>query len=413
MKSLSLLLLIFFTSTSAFLSVLIYNITGSSFAFSFPAINDAMLLILGLLSVINLKIKYNGRIYFSIISVLIALLFLDFLLLTGADFSSKLFSLRRIISLIAALVIGLNLFQQGFTLKRYFNLHYSIFFMVALFGLVEYFLNSSFWDQIIKLPEYWKAEGDIFAATKGTVEASGKFYSYDLYPFIGQKVRRMVSFYTEAKPLASYCIFLFPFIYFIESGLKRNILLLLVIVVGVLTFSKGFVLVVLLCYSQVFIKINPSFFWYTFIVFLGFGATIYYLGIGIGPLSHLNGLYSGFLVFLNGKFLGAGLGTSGNYSSELLESLGGGESGYGALMAQVGIGALLFQFYLYVVSKKIYKYYKQTNSLVYYATFICLFGWYINFLYSEAALGFRGNIFVFLTIGLVLSLRRIGSYPTN
>ncbi|WP_258102668.1 hypothetical protein [Marinoscillum sp. MHG1-6] len=288
-------------------------------------------------------------------------------------------------------------------MSEYLKWHYILFIPIAVFGLFEYLIDITFWDDLMHLPRYWQDKGDLFAAGKLSVESSGKFYSYDLYPLIGDKTRRIVSFYAETKPLASYCIYLIPFAYFSRQSAVKFFVCPLLLIVGVLTYSKGFIIVFFMCLFHNFIPKRAYFILLILIPFFVFGAIIYYLGIGIGPLSHISGLYSGLLIILKGNIFGLGLGATGNYSSPLLESLGGGESGFGSMMGQIGIIAFIFYLFLYKVAKSILNRYQKTELKQYYVVYIGFVGWVVNFLYSEAAMGFRGNVFVFLTIGLLLS----------
>lgn len=401
MKKIVLILFIFITHTSSFMSLMIYNLTNNPRSSSITAFNDLTLFFLGLLSLVNLNIKYYKLNYLIISILLLLLLIVNLLIWSNADFFFRLLAFRKLVAILVSFFIGYNLFEYGFPIDKYLKYHCLIFIPIAFFGFIEYFLPLSFWDHTLKLPQFWEEKGELF--TKHSVATSGKFISYDLYPIIGRKTRRIVSFYTETKPLSSYCIFLFPFVYFVKTFYLRKMILPLILIVGILTYSKGFILIVLLCWSAKIIHLRPSYIYIVFLVFFMLGVLVHRLGIGFGPLSHVEGLYTGFQILFSGELFGVGLGATGNYTSQLVESLGGGESGLGALVGQIGIGALVFFFIVYFLMNKVYKLSVSLNDCIYYAMFVCIFGWMINFFYSEASLGFRGNIFVFFSAGMIIN----------
>ena len=403
LKYVFLALFIISTHLSSFISISLYKLTKSPVFFQLPLVNDLLLITLAFLSILNGRVSILSKKAFLLLILIIGFLFIDFMLVSNADFFFKALALRKILSLFIALMVGLNYFDNV-DIKKYLRFHHIIFLPVFLFGIFEYSIDTAFWDNVMELPKFWRDKGDIFEGRKDTVETSGKFYSYDLYFLIQRKVRRIVSFYAETKPLASYCMFLYPFVFFSSKNQKRFLFLFMILLVGLLTYSKGFILVVLVCFLQLFVKLKPGILWVMLLIFFFLGSLVNRYGIGFGPLSHLNGLYTGAMVVVNGNPIGVGLGSSGNYVSELQESLGGGESGLGAMFSQIGIIALIFYYFLYLLASQLYRKYLASSDVIYYAAFVCLVGWCGNFLYSEAALGFRGNIFVFLTIGLILSI---------
>jgi hypothetical protein len=275
--------------------------------------------------------------------------------------------------------------------------------VVLAFGLYDYFfIDFDFWNNIIKLPEYWNGGNYTFGVPKLKVE-NASFVSYDLVTFLGSKVvRRMVSGFTDPTNFASFLIFIHIFF----SEYKRcKIIKVLILICAVLTMSKAAILdiFVILPMIKLFRKIFPKI-PYSMLFLLWF-AGFYFVallfvssGLSLGPFSHIAGFYSGVNAMIGGKIFGNGIGRGGNFSDETAPvDAGGSESGLGGMLAQTGLGAIVFILFFYMIIKILEKDEQSNRSAI-----LMIFAWTFIFVFSESSFGTSGNILFWVYPGIAL-----------
>lgn len=278
---------------------------------------------------------------------------------------------------------------------------YFCFIFVVACGFMEYLAPDSLWDNLIKIPEYWRAiEVDPFGAT--SVALSGRFYSWDLLGTFGRPIRRMVSLYAEPTTLAAFFTFIFCISYLRFNRWFR----VLVFCIGVLTLSKFFVISVVLIASikRIADRLPKHFILICFAVCTAASAAVLSLEIKSGALAHLNGLVDLFTLVQDHKILGFGLGAAGNYAGDSSGSDDiGAESGVGNVAAQLGVGIIVYLWFLNRLFNERLQSWKDRRDP---QDMICLMlvsSWTIAFFMSASSLGLSGNAFFFIYIGAVLA----------
>jgi hypothetical protein len=284
--------------------------------------------------------------------------------------------------------------------------------VILLFGLYDYFfLDFTFWNNIIKLPEYWNGGYLPWLGSEyQKVEQTGLFISYDLVVFLGgEPVRRMVSGFAEPTNFASFLISL----HILFSEYKHNRLLkLLILICSILTISKAAIIdiFIILPLIKLFKKIFPKIPYSTLFLlwFIGFYFAAFSLvsnGHSLGPFSHVSGFYSGVNMLLEGKIFGNGISRGGNFADEA-GSGGGGESGCGGMLAQTGIGAIIFIFFLYSLIKIL-----EEDEKINKPAILMIFAWTFIFVFSESSFGISGNFLFWAYPGIALynTIHKCGS----
>lgn len=279
--------------------------------------------------------------------------------------------------------------------KKLTKFSFFIWIGVFIFGLIEYFLPISFWDDIIKLPHYWIDSGDRWAFN--SVILSGRFFSFDLWFLLGHTVRRMVSSFAEPTNFSSFMISCY-FIFNRNRFIKFCCFLCCCFAISKAALMIFFGLVPVLWFYSQFLK-NKRYdllyiLMFIFMIFLS--GLMYSLDFTVGPFSHIAGFYTGITNIFSGNIFGHGIGTVGNYS-EIAERISiGGESGIGGMLASCGIGALFYVGFFYNMIKIIQR---STNNMLY---ILLIFAWTVICIFSESAFGASGNIlfFVYSAIGV-------------
>lgn len=341
--------------------------------------------------------------------ILLVLLFVNLIsfALSNAELSLRIVNLRRNLSLFVCLWIFWNLGRNPKILSTISKLSFAILFVVAVVGLVEYFCPDSLWNRTIDIPGYWKSiELDPFATDR--IADSGRFYTDDLTSFVGHSVRRMVSFYAEPTTLAAFFVAMFCWSY---AGRSRWIRLAIVLA-GLLTFSKFFVLSVLfvIAIKRFADRLSPRLMLYCYGACVLISVLILGLGIQSGALNHVRGIVSLYQLVSKRAVLGFGLGGGGNYSANYQEETSiGAESGIGNIVAQMGVLAIAYLWSIARLYRLLLARWRQFRSEEYLVGILMLVSWVLSFFLSASSLGLSGNAFIFMYLGLVLAIDPNGS----
>jgi hypothetical protein len=346
-----------------------------------------------------LKIN-RERFSLVILSVIFVLLIIGNWLVTKSAIFTAAYVLRRfILPILSVLIFSsvcIDIEKLCIFLKR-------ISFVTLVFGLYDYFfINFDFWNNVIKLPEYWSSGYLPWIGYRLKVENTGLFISFDTAVFLGGKpIRRMVSSFAEPTNFASFLISL----HIIFSKIKHNRLLkLLIVLCAILTVSKAAIIdiFVILPLIKLFRKIFPKIPYST--LFLLWFAGFYFVaflfvsnGLSLGPFSHINGFYTGVNAVFAGKIFGNGIGRGGNFNDGVVPNGDGGESGLGGMLAQTGFGAVIFILFFYMTIKILEKDEQSNRSAI-----LMILAWTFIFVFSESSFGTSGNILFWVYPGIAL-----------
>ncbi len=310
-------------------------------------------------------------------------------------------NLRRLVLLPLLFVAVLVIPWSPRQIERLLALVLGTSVLVALLGLAERFAPDVLWTDWLAI-EQFTAANPLDRFGRNSFEESGRFFSWDLEPWAGGPVRRMVSTYLEPTTLAAGMSVL------LVLALARrphaqgvSWAALLALFCGVLTVSKGFALFValLLAWRLVGIPEPRHLVWLALMI--GPAALLAVAGsLGPGPQAHLIGLESGLRFLAEGNLLGEGVGELGNYAATDDDT--GGESGLGNAIAQVGVAAFLPMLWLRAVALDVLvaskrRRFKGGEWLAMWPLF-----WLTSYLFSASSLGVGGNALGFLVLALVL-----------
>jgi hypothetical protein len=406
MQKLGLNTIIFFVIISSCGPLLFSFLYGSTYLFFLPylpVVKDAafyfLLICLFFLFLIG-YLAVNKK-CFSLI-VLFATFVLSILgnsLVTRAPLFNTVYILRRFITPLLSVLVFSSIYISPDKVRDFLK---GLSYVILLFGLYEYFfIDFDFWNNIIKLPEYWRGGNLPWIGNRyEKVEQTGMFTSFDLVSFFGGKpIRRMVSGFTEPTNFASFLISL----HILFSDHKRNRLLkLLILICAVLTISKAAIIdiFIILPLIKLFKRLFPKFSYSALFLlwFIGFYFAAFFFvsnGLSIGPFSHINGFYTGINVLLGGRIFGNGIAKGGNLSDE--SGGAGGESGCGGMLAQTGIGAVIFILFFYQLIRRLEKDEKVNRSAI-----LMIFAWTFIFAFSESSFGVSGNFLFWAYPGIAL-----------
>jgi Glycosyl transferases group 1 len=199
----------------------------------------AALVLCGLRAALAGQRRWPASMRWALAIVLVDLLFA---LLSSSVLFVLAFNLRRLV-LVPLLFMALWCIpwtpQQ---LRALLGLLFTSSVLVALLGLAERALPVSLWTTVLEIDRYNAANAlDRFGAI--AFEDSGRFYSWDLEPWLHGPLRRMVSTYLEPTTLAAAMAT--ALVLALAQGARGRPAAgatLLFTVCGVLTLSKGFVL---------------------------------------------------------------------------------------------------------------------------------------------------------------------------
>jgi hypothetical protein len=273
--------------------------------------------------------------------------------------------------------------------------------IVAVFGIVERSLPDTFWTDWLELESYTQANGfDRFGSL--SFQESGRYYTYDLEPWLGAPSRRMLSSYLEPTTLAAAMALL------LVLGLARRArghtatgLLLLALGCGAATFSKGFVLFLLALFCWRLIGApSPRHVLALSAAACAVAVLAAQLHLLEGPLQHIAGLDSGLRHLAAGNWLGEGIGEAGNYTNA--DTNVGEESGLGNAMGQTGLAAILPLLWVAAIVRDVYAAARARSDLGGPWLAAWLLFWTLTYLFSASSLAVGGNALGFALMALYL-----------
>lgn len=403
-------------NTSNIVYIFLYNVSNSNIFITLgPAVKDLALLLLffsvllGQIVNLNFRYKKSYKYLVSLVILLLILLPVSFFL-SEAPVMNRLYNFRMLIMFPIAFWTFLNIKIDYLIFEKIMKFFQKLTIVILTFGIIEYLLPLTFWDQIIGLNKFTQnrplGESDVL-----------RYLSADLIFLTGDYVRRMMSFYAEPTTFGAFVTFVFCLSMFAGNQLEHSkSISILALICGLLIISKLFLLTLLLVFYYKVVHSNTNFYpLIIFTVLLYFISAYFYFQFGKvhGSFAHLFGFYTGINTIFQFP-LGLGLGMAGNRGIiENRSALGelGSESGIGAVIAQLGVlGLLFFVFLLAILSSLKRKYYISGNS-IYIGLFLAMISYIINFYLSFASLGFTGNIMFFIFSGLFLNSRiSLGMY---
>jgi hypothetical protein len=377
---------------------------GSTLAQEALAMKDLTLMLGVMIAGLHILLRRNELPKnFKILLAWTAMIFLVNILsfvLSQADMQDKIVNFRRNTAFVLVLMV-FSAIGHGFrSFKTYDYIASGIVLILLTIGVLDYVAPDPFWDSFMQIPEYWRRISvDPFATD--TIATNGRFYSWDLLSVVGKQVRRMVSLYLEPTTLAAclsagFCV---------AYAHKRRFLAAVIAVLGSLTISKFFVMSLILTGIVVSQKekLRPRLFIGVIGVFVLISVAILALQIESGAFAHLKGVVSLLDIFSEGKIFGFGLGGAGNYTAADSEAGDlGSESGVGNLVAQLGLGALVYLAFFQVIFSQLVLAYQKYQSRVILAAVCCFISWVMSFMLSASSLGLSGNAMFFIFIGCVL-----------
>ena len=287
--------------------------------------------------------------------------------------------------------------------------------VVVAWGLLERFAPTALWTELLDIGGFMAANPlDPWGLLP--FEQSGRFFSWDLEPFTGQPVRRLVGTYLEPTTLAPTLALALLFAMAAWERRRRGVdghgappwfvgrapwLALVFLVAGLLTVSKGFaVFVVLLLLwrltgfpapKQVFVMSTAG---------IALAWALGEAGYQEGAFSHFAGLASATEYLVQGNWFGEGLGAAGNYTASDHDV--GTESGLGNGIAQVGLVALLPLLWVRAIALALTREARRRRDPggEWIAAWLLL--WFLTYLLSASSLGVGGNALGFAMLALYL-----------
>jgi hypothetical protein len=375
--------------------VFLYAISNSRFFLYAVSLKDIALYIF---IISEFSLFFFGKFYinkkrFVLIGIFCLFLGMTFIsiLQTRGNFLDVIYICRRYFTPLIVILTFSSINIRISILNTYIK---KVSYFLLFFGLFEYFLcNIEFWDTIIKLPDYWAASGDRWA--RESVAVSGRFFSWDLAFLTGEATRRMVSSFAEPTNFASFLVSIY--IIFKEKIKENKIILISVIVCAVLTISKAAILVIFIImpFIKFFKYLFPKFkysniYLIMFIAMYLVSGIFHAFGLSSGPFSHINGYYTGINNIIHGHFGGYGLGKAGNISDNSVDGVGV-ESGMGGMLAQMGIGGIIYVFFFYILLR-----YLECSEKINRAPIMLIIAWGFISIFSESSFGISGNILFWL-----------------
>jgi hypothetical protein len=293
--------------------------------------------------------------------------------------------------------------------------------VVALIGLAERFSPDALWTRVLDVVAYFSANPlDPFGMLP--FEASGRFFSWDLEPGYGIVLRRLVSTYLEPTTLAP-TMALALLVAASARARRRHgaapdgtprwaaatpLPLLLFVLAGVLTVSKGFVLFLVLLMMWRWLGVpQPKQVFLLSAVSIAAALALGEAGYTEGAFEHLSGLASAAQYLAQGNLLGEGLGAAGNYA--ITDTDLGAESGLGNGVAQIGIAALLPLLWVRSIALGAWHtaLARRDPGGPWIAAWLLF--WFLTYLLSASSLGVGGNALGFAVLALYLHPAWVGT----
>jgi hypothetical protein len=392
-------MILFFIFVSIFGNLFIwvlFFLIGNPFIAKLLVLKDILLFLLIILIIIRFIVKNGSTNYLNTIVAFcilfyIAIVFVYFMIFSVKDF----YLLRRNLILFVVLFAFLMYRTEILNISAIINRFIIWTIISVILSFVFYFLPLEFF-YMLKLQEFWLNTG-VDSWAEVSLEYSGRFYSYDLYFLIGEKIRRNIGIYLE--PTTSAHLILLGLAFLIYSSSKKKRFLIILVIAGLSTISKAFVLGL---FTLIFLYFVRSYLFHLlYLTFVSILIAILFSNEELGGYTaHVLGFSSG-INSLTTNIFGMGFGAAGNYG--ILQI--GSESAFGSLIGQFGIFYMLLFFALLFVLFLLYKKYNKSKNNIFYAIYSSMYVWMIIHLFSESALGFSGNVFYFIFAGLGLGVK--------
>ncbi len=287
--------------------------------------------------------------------------------------------------------------------------------VVALLGLFERLSPDALWTSVLDVGAFMAAN-PIDPWGLLPFEDSGRFFTWDLEPLTGNAVRRLVSTYLEPTTLAPTLALALLMALAArarrraradERGMQAWVAAtplpaLLLLVAGLLTVSKGFIIFIgLLLLWRVLGVPQPRQVFLLSAVGIASSLLLGEAGYTDGAFSHMAGLASATEYLLDGHLLGEGLGAAGNYAGTADTDVGT-ESGLGNGIAQIGLAALLPLLWVRSIALQAWhtSLARRDPGGAWIAAWLLL--WFLTYLLSASSLGVGGNALGFTVLALYL-----------
>jgi|GEM_PF-2798567 len=272
--------------------------------------------------------------------------------------------------------------------------------VVALFGIAEVLAPQSLWTEWLGIEAFTAANNLDRFGHLPFVE-SGRYFTSDLEFLIGSPVRRMIATYLEPTTLAAAMAVLLVVAMARQArGHASTGLVLLAVIAGTATLSKGFIVfgLVLLAWRQ-FGAPAPRHLGAVLLAGCLLAAVVEGFHLE-GPFAHVQGLATALHYLYDGRWFGEGIGAAGNVSDLGLEV--GEESGLGNVIGQVGVVALLSLFWLRALSRDVLAAAAARRDPGGQWIASWLLFWAVTYLFSASSLGVGGNALGFIVLALYL-----------
>ena len=322
-------------------------------------------------------------------------------LVSRSEFWVTALNFRRL-ALVPLLVVAiLWLPWSARQIDRAFALIVATSLLVVLSGFAERLAPEALWTDTLKIEAFTAANGfDKFGRL--AYHTSGRFFSWDLAWLTGGPWRRMVSTYLEPTTLAAGLAALLCFALARHArGHPSMPLVLCAIAGGTLTLSKGFLLFLPLLLFWLALGSGLVQYLVALVVLIATLATAVALGNELtGAFVHVEGLATGVSHLLSGNWLGEGLGVAGGLSNDHVEA--GHESGFGTLLAQVGVAGFLHLGWVLALAADVTQASRRNRDPGGKFVASWLIFWTVTYLLSSSSLGVGGNAIGFMGIALYL-----------
>ncbi len=278
--------------------------------------------------------------------------------------------------------------------------------VVAALGVGEWLAPSALWTDLLAVDQYMAANPfDRFGWVP--YAESGRYFTWDFERWTGQPTRRAISTYLEPTTLAAGLAagWVLAVAERSRGGFVAAVSGALLFVTAVLTFAKSFLIFLsLLALWRICGAPSPC-----HVLTLSATAAAVALvasatGHLEGPLAHVQGLASALHFLADGHWLGQGIGAGGNYSDADTEV--GAESGFGNVVVQVGLAALLPLVWVRALASEVLGRAEAEGDPGGPWLAAWLLFWLVAYLFSASSLGVGGNALGFVLMALYLHPNR-------
>jgi hypothetical protein len=309
-------------------------------------------------------------------------------------------NLRRLVLVPLLFVAVLAIPWSALQVDRLFRMLVVSCAAVAVLGIVERAAPEALWTDWLDIDAYTAASNlDRFGQIP--FADSGRYFSTDLESVLGGPLRRMISTYLEPTTLAAAMAVLLTLALARRArGHPSLVLIVLSVVAGCATLSKGFIAYLLMLAAWRVVGV-PAPRHISVMVLAGCGLALLADPSRLeGPLEHVAGLASSLRGLAGGAWLGHGVGAAGNLSD--LGNDSGEESGLGNVMAQVGVLTLLSVAWLRALVHDVLAAAAARRDPGGPWVAAWLVFWTLTYLFSASSLGVGGNALGFIAIALYL-----------